>query len=310
MSTNDHPWTPQQLIEPPLALYLIQEQFPELHAKHIRLFGAGWDNTAFIIDEKIVFRFPRRKIALSLLETEWFALPKIAPRLTVPIPVPEWKGSPTTHFPWPFIGYRILPGVTACQAHLSEETRANLAVPLAKFLAALHAIPINNLSQCHIPCDNKRRIDGAHLTEQIRKNFKDLALLGLMENANSLHSLIERLQQFREPICSCIVHGDFYVRHILVNEQLKLAGVIDWGDIHIGDPAIDLAIAHSFLPHQAHQAFTTAYGLISEETWALAALRALFSSSMCAIFGHHTQDLPMMNEGLRSLHIMANTHNP
>ena len=70
-----HQWDPEQIIEPPMALQLIRDQFPELEPKHIRLLGAGWDNTAFIIDEELIFRFPRREIALPLLEAEWCALP-------------------------------------------------------------------------------------------------------------------------------------------------------------------------------------------------------------------------------------------
>jgi hypothetical protein len=46
-----HPWEAEQTIEPPKALHLIQESFPELQVKNIRLLGVGWDNTAFIVDE-------------------------------------------------------------------------------------------------------------------------------------------------------------------------------------------------------------------------------------------------------------------
>ena len=45
--------------------------------------------------------------------------------------------------------------------------------------------------------------------------------------------------------------GDLYVRHLLLNELCELTGVIDWGDVHLGDPAVDLMIAYSFLPLSA-----------------------------------------------------------
>ena len=51
---NKHQWEAEQVIEPPMALRLIQEQFPKLNAKHIRYLSAGWDNTAFIIDEELI----------------------------------------------------------------------------------------------------------------------------------------------------------------------------------------------------------------------------------------------------------------
>lgn len=300
-----HQWEPEQTIEPPMALQLIKEQFPELSPKHIRLLGAGWDNTAFIIGEELIFRFPRRKIALPLLEAEWCALPKLAARLPLPIPIPKWRGSPTPSFPWPFIGYRMIPGFTACYANLLEDERTSLAEPIAQFLAKLHATPTSEISSCHIPGDNQSRIDGTLLTAKIKKNFAELSLLGLLENEKQLDHIVKNLQHFRAPVSSFVVHGDFYVRHLLVDNNHHLVGVIDWGDIHLGDPAIDLAIAHSFLPAQAHKSFIKAYGEISDDTWALAKLRAIYSSTLLVLFGYHSNDPNIMREGLRSLKVMS-----
>lgn len=301
-----HQWEAEQIIEPPTALKLIQEQFPELYSKTIRLLGAGWDNTAFIVDEEWIFRFPRRKIALPLLEAEWYALPKLAHRLPLPIPIPQWKGTPTSSFPWPFIGYRIIPGFTACYANLLEEERASLAEPIAQFLAILHATPKSEMANCHIPCDNQSRINGNLLTSKVKKNFEELSLLELLENKKQLECIVQNLQHFRAPLTSCVVHGDFYVRHLLVDKKHQLVGIIDWGDIHLGDPAIDLAIAHSFLPVQAHEFFIKNYGEISEDTWALAKLRAIYSSTLLILFGYHSNDPSLMHEGLRSLKVMTN----
>jgi aminoglycoside phosphotransferase (APT) family kinase protein len=103
------------------------------------------------------------------------------------------------------------------------------------------------------------------------------------------------------------VHGDFYVRHLLVDDKHHLSGIIDWGDMHLGDPAIDLSIAHSFLPVQAHNSFINVYGEISNDTWALAKLRAIYSSTLLVLFGHHSSDPSIMREGLRSLKVMVST---
>jgi len=300
-----HQWEAEQTIEPPLALELIKEQFPSIQPEKIRLLGVGWDNTAFVVNEDLIFRFPRRQFALPLLEVEWSFLPKLAPQLPLPIPVPEWKGDPTSQFPWSYIGYRMLPGYTACYANLTEMERSSLAEPIARFLKILHAVPPDGISKCRIIHDNKARINGNQLTEKILKNFEELSFLGLLPNKRELERTIERLQEFRDPVSTTIVHGDLYVRHILLNENHQLAGVIDWGDVHLGDPAIDLSIAHSFLPRESHETFKGAYGEISEETWNLAKLRALFSSTLLVLFGHHSGDPNLAREGLRSLHIIG-----
>lgn len=300
-----HQWEPQQTIEPPLALQLVREQFPELSCQDIRILGAGWDNTAFIIDEKFIFRFPRREIALALLEAEWCALPKLALRLPLPIPIPQWKGKPTSSFHWPFIGYRIIPGYTACYANLSEHERSNLAEPIAYFLSTLHAIKKSELADCPISENNLNRIDGSSLLTKIEKNFEELVVLGLLDNRKELELAVNNLQHCRPPMNTVLVHGDFYVRHLLIDKKHNLVGVIDWGDIHWGDPAIDLAIAHSFLPVQAHNNFRKAYGHITDETWALAKLRAIYSNTLLSLFGYHSNDPSILREGLRSLKILA-----
>lgn len=296
-----HQWEPQQTLEPPTALALIQEQFPILSATKIRLLGAGWDNTAFVVNEEFIFRFPRRQIAVPLLEAEWCMMPKLGPRLPLPVPIPKWHGSPTPHFPWPFIGYKMLPGFTACYANLSEGQRASLAQPIAQFLSALHATPSSLFSGCQIPGDNQSRIDWKQLIPKTLKNFEELSLLNLLENRKKLESIVDGCRDLRPPITSVVVHGDFYVRHLLVDEKHHLVGVIDWGDIHLGDPAIDLSIAHSFLPSYAHSTFKQAYGEISHDTWLLALLRSIYSSTMLVLYGHHSEDPIILREGLRSL---------
>lgn len=298
-------WEPQQTLEPPLALKLIQEQFPGISAINIRLLGAGWDNTAFVINEDLIFRFPRREIAIPLLEAEWSILPRLASHLPLPIPNPKYRGYPTTRFPWPFIGYKMLPGFTACYANLTEEQREKLAEPIAHFLRGLHAMPPSIFLGCPTSRENQDRIDWKCLIPKVMKNIEELSLVHLLERRNALESLIESLQDLRAPISSVVVHGDFYVRHLLVDEMHNLVGIIDWGDIHLGDPAIDLAIAHSFLPKHAHTKFREAYGEISKDTWSLACLRAIYSSTLLVLYGHHAKDPDILREGLRSLKMMV-----
>ncbi len=298
-------WEPEQLVEPAQALALIQEQFPELRATEIFLLGAGWDNTAFLINQKWIFRFPRRQISVPLLQAESIFLPRLAKKLPVPIPHPKWIGKPSLSFPWPFAGYELIPGFTACHANLSDFERTALAIPIAQFLKALHQQPVSLLSECQILGDNLGRINPPEVARRMRKVFDELDLIHLLENRNRLEEIIDQSQSIPTPQLTTLVHGDFYVRHILLNDQHNFCGVIDWGDVHIGHPAIDLAIAHSFLPKSAHEAFKKAYGPISDETWQLAELRAIYSSAYLLLFGHHNKDPNIAREGARALNQIA-----
>jgi aminoglycoside phosphotransferase (APT) family kinase protein len=238
------------------------------------------------------------------LESEWFVLPKLSSHLPLPIPIPRWKGSPTPRFPWPFLGYKILPGLTACYANLSEEERETLAQPIARFLSSLHAPSLVSVAECQ---SFEKRVSHLHWEDLIPKtlqNFEEMSRLFLLEHGKELESVVERLQDVRSPSSSAVVHGDFYVRHLLVDTAHHLCGVIDWGDMHLGDPAADLSIAHSFLPLRSHDTFRNAYGEISEGTWALALLRAIYSSTSFALYGYHSRDQAILREALRSLGIM------
>lgn len=297
------PWEPEWALETPVALQLIQTQFPDLHAKEIKLVGTGWNNSAFLINEKYIFRFPRRTVSLPMLEVEWETLPKLAPLLPAAIPIPLWKGAPSHLFPHLFIGYRILPYHTACSKALSENERGKLATSLAFFLSTLHKASPSILPQNHPFGHNLSRIDPQIILPKIMQNLSHLEELNLFSHRKKLERLLQK--SFRRPIVSTLVHGDFYVRHILIDAKQQLQGVIDWGDIHLGDPAMDLAIAHSFLPPDAHDLFRKTYGEISEDTWLLAYLRSIHSNSLFTLYGYHSKDPDIIREGLRSLHTLS-----
>src|SRR5215207_3534298 len=126
-------WLPQVVVSPELALELVREQFPGL-GRTIEPFGSGWDNTAYLVDGDLVFRFPRREFAVRFTGREIHVLPKLAPRLPLPVPLPLWIGEPTERFPWPFAGYRLIPGRTLDAADLSPADRRAAAPVLAEFL--------------------------------------------------------------------------------------------------------------------------------------------------------------------------------
>ncbi|HSX04573.1 MAG TPA: phosphotransferase [Rhabdochlamydiaceae bacterium] len=298
-------WEAEATIEADLALKLIQSQFPELNALKIKLLGVGWDNTAYLINDQFVFRFPRRQIAVPLLKTELSLLPKIAGYLPLPIPIPKWAGSAGLGYPWPFSGYTMLLGSTACSVYISDSERMALAKPLAEFLKALHGISKDSLEGCHVPKDLIGKLDVKRLGFEIKKNLEEIALLKLLENQEKFHKILEDSTFLKPAHASVIVHGDFYARHVLVDQKNQLAGVIDWGDIHFGDPGVDLSIAHSFLPAEAHAEFCSVYGEISENSWLLGRLRALFSCTIITLFGHHSGDSAIEKEGLRGLNQIA-----
>ena len=81
-------WDPEVVVTERLARQLLEAQFPELTVAGLRLLAEGWDNTVWLVNGDLVFRFPRRAIAIPGVEREIAILPALAPRLPAAIPTP------------------------------------------------------------------------------------------------------------------------------------------------------------------------------------------------------------------------------
>jgi aminoglycoside phosphotransferase (APT) family kinase protein len=290
------PWVAEREVTPELALALVREQFPELDARRAEPFGSGWDNTAFLLDGHAVFRFPRKQSTVVLLERESRILPRIAGRLPLAVPDPRWIGRPSERFPWPFAGYPRLDGVPADAAMLTEAERAAAAQPLGRFVATLHATPTEGLE---LPPDEIGRTAFARRLPELVQRLDLLRVRGLIGDPAPWLRLFDELPA--PPPRTVLVHGDLYVRHLLVDGARRVAGVIDWGDVHAGDPGADLTIAYSFLPPRARDAFFRAYGPADERTRRVARLRAAFHAPALVWFADSVNDPVLLREARTSM---------
>lgn len=79
------PWAPEIVITPDAAKQLIESQFPQLIPVELEFFGKGWDNSAFLVNQEYVFRFPRRQMGADCMASEIAVLPKLAANLSLSI---------------------------------------------------------------------------------------------------------------------------------------------------------------------------------------------------------------------------------
>ena len=297
----DRVWSPEFVVDADLARSLIEAQFPALAPASVVATGVGWDNTAFLVNDAVIFRFPRRGIAAPLIEAEARLLPAVAPRLPLAVPRPAFIGRPTDAYPYPFAGHVLIPGRTACAAALGDEPRSALAGPLGAFLAALHAFPAADAARLGAGHDTIRRLDLGYRLPKAHAALETLVRRGLVRDARPFAAILDAAPGDFTPRSDVLVHGDLYARHLLVDDDGRLSGVIDWGDIHLGDPAVDLAIAHSFLPPTAHAPFRRAYGPVDADTWQVARLRALWHSLTVLLYGDEVGDADLVREGQAAL---------
>ena len=305
------PWIPEIDVTVKRARLLIEGQYPELAPARVEPFGVGWDNTAYLVNEQYVFRFPHRRVAAGFMEAELAVLPHLAPVLPLPVPDPFFAGHPTDAYPWPFGGYRLLPGRAACAAGLDDRARARMAEPLGHFLACLHALPVKLVYNLGIERDLFGRIDPAQRLPKTRAAVDQLYQLGLISDLESLTAAVDddarwyKAAQEAPAPSLVLAHGDLYASNLLVDETDALCGVIDWGNVHAGRVAADLMGAHLLLPPAAHAAFGAAYGPISEVDWHEARLRAVYHASVTALSSHEMGEEGQLCESLTSLRYIA-----
>jgi aminoglycoside phosphotransferase (APT) family kinase protein len=284
-------WTPEHPVNAALARKLVHDQFPELAALEPRRLGQGWDCDVWSFGET-AFRFPRRAMGVGLLEAELKVLPHLAPHLDLAIPAPTHVGEPVEDFPYRFFGHQVVPGVPADQANQDEASRAALAPQLGRFLRQLHAI---DPGEVRAPEDDFK-------WDMARKAKAALARLPMLPRGEDL-AAVEGVLTDLPPNAHgrTLIHGDVYVRHLMLGPE-GLVGVIDWGDVRWGDPAIDLAAAYSFLPPAARDAFWEAYGEVDEATRRRARLTGLANHGVSLLaYALDVGDEVLVREATRSL---------
>lgn len=98
--------------------------FPDLVIDTFAPLGDGWGNRTFLINDAVVFRFPKDADAATALIRERRLLPELAPALPLPIPRYHYAGHPTAQYPFVFGGYPLLGGtlLSDCAPEVQDAT--------------------------------------------------------------------------------------------------------------------------------------------------------------------------------------------
>jgi len=224
-------------------------QFPDLAADDVRYLHSGWDSDAYVATDMVgdawIFRFPRRREVEGWLAREQALLPRLGPRLPLPIPQPCFAGKPGGHFPYHFMGYRKIDGTPAHVLVPDDRFDADHARRLGAFLSALHAFPADDARACGLQ-DATGDNAGAMRAEAHRLRDRHLPGLppALRDRCAAFLDNATIPSRYTGPLRVC--HADLEAEHILVAADGTLAGVIDFGDVVIGDPAGDFAGLHAW----------------------------------------------------------------
>jgi len=222
---------------------IIESAFPQFKINKVHTMQQGWDSFVVSVNETYVFRFPLRPLTEKCLDSEIKLLPELARVLPVPIPNFEYIWTGSKELPQMFVGYPMIQGVPLSIIPPFESTRKEeIAKLLGQTLTELHSYPTEKAVEAGLEPRNIQRWKEIHV-EMLEKHRK--ISFPLMEPALQRKSMdifekyLENDEYFEfEPV---LIHGDLAPdAHVLWEpEAEEITGIIDWGDIRIGDPALD-----------------------------------------------------------------------
>ena len=143
-------------------------------------------------------------------------------------------------FPYPFVGYRKLPGRPAshgASVMMSDADEHEAARVFGAFLTELHRVPLvalpDDLPQASPADDGAEDVEAALV--QLRAIDRGMA-------RRAAECLAAPHADRPSTVHEVLLHADLLPEHLLLSESTqRLTGVIDWGDVALGAPAIDFA---------------------------------------------------------------------
>lgn len=219
----------------------IKAHFPAVPLENAKLITKGWDHDVVLLDEKFIFRFPKRNEYNNRLRSEIKLLRYLAPQMA--IPVPDYIYTPDD---LSFGGYKMLPGIEMTLEvfnKFSNEQKEAVAEQLGAFLSVLHATPIEAVKGFGFEEGENGYYWSKQYAERILKSVREKVFPKLTQEEIAW---IE--YQFAQYLsCSfdfdiSVIHSDLSDDHIFVDPgRGVITGVIDFSDTEFADPALDFA---------------------------------------------------------------------
>jgi aminoglycoside phosphotransferase (APT) family kinase protein len=241
---------------------LIAEQFPQWAELPVRaVLPGGWDNRMFRLGDAMVVRLPSQAAYETQVHKEQHWLPVLAPALPVAVPRPLALGRPSSGYP---CAWSVLSWIEAEPASLGVHDCTRLALQVAEFLRALQRID----ASAGPPAGAHSFHRGGALSVYDHPAREAITRLQDRIDTEAAHRVWTTALDSAWQQAPVWVHGDVSVGNLLMNEQ-GLCAVIDFGNLAVGDPACDLALAWTLFNDRDRDVFLEAMDL-DDATWARA----------------------------------------
>jgi len=261
-------------IDDHLVRRLLADQRPDLaHQPLIRQDTWGTDHVIYRLGDSLSVRLPKIGWAAGQGDMEAKCLPLLEGRLTAAVPTPLFVGEAGHGYPYRWCVSPWMPGETPTADNIDSHI---LAADLALFVQSLEAVgtaaaPPPEGSQRGGPLANADETTHVY-AEKLRGEVDVDAALAVWDAG------VAAKPWAGPPVW---VHADLMEGNLLVTDG-RLTGVIDWGGLKVGDPAVELMIGWTYFDAAARQSYRDRLGFVDDDMWlrgrawaASAALHAL-----------------------------------
>jgi aminoglycoside phosphotransferase (APT) family kinase protein len=247
-------------VDDALVARLLRTQFPQLAGLVLtRVEAWGTDHAIFRLGEDLSVRLPKIGWASKQGEKETRWLPRLAAHLPVEVPVPVAMGEPADGYPF---AWYVAPWLEGENPQLDGSLDLHqLTADLAAFVLALQRIDTTG-APAPRPGQRGGPLDAAdeftrRRAEELRDEADVDALLAVWDAGR-------QAPPWDEP--AVWVHGDLSDGNLLVRDG-RLSGVIDWGGLIAGDPAVELIVAWSLFDAETRGVYRDALGFVDDAMW-------------------------------------------
>lgn len=220
-------------------LEFISDEYPDLKIKKFQANEKGWDNDIVIINESLVFRFPKSEDVILKVEAEGkllHLLKKKHPILQLPDYEYLYQNQMLRCVRYDYLEGRML-GDISMDSFKNNKENARL---LGDFLTKLHSI-----DPAEADTMNLKTLHTLEYWEALHSSVREEILPYLKDREKDLINRIFRdfLEEFPGySIKKSIIHGDLTASNIIYSEKKgRISAVIDFTDAQLGDPAFDFA---------------------------------------------------------------------
>ena len=241
-------------IDVPLVRALVDDQLPALASLPLTVLAEqGSSNALLRLGDELLVRLPRQRGGSSTIDKEARWVRELAPRLPVAVPEVVAVGEPAAGYPERWSVVRWIEG----RRPVVGSGGAALAHDLAAFVLALRECPVPAAA---LADPSLRWYRGEPLLAHDAAFRADVAAcrgLGSDLDLRLSEQVWEQALALPPARGPWWFHGDLCAENLLVRDG-RLAAVLDFGGLALGDPAVDLCAGWEVLDGDGRAAFRAA----------------------------------------------------